>query len=278
MSEDLGQGLGGHFGETNSAALDFGKTNSVEAGGWLDAVGDPELKAWAKNKNYPSVDAALSSHRGLEKLLGSEKLPMPKDPADQAGWERVYKALGRPDAPSGYGLDQIEGADPEFARTASEWMHRAGVGERQARSLAMAYAGWTAERAEAEAAECDRVSQAEMVSLRREWGDRFDAETENARRAARVLDVDADAMAALESALGTGRFLKMFATIGGHFAEDRFVGGDGEGSRGFSMSPADARARIKALMTDKAWAGAYLEGDANKRAEMERLNRLAAEG
>jgi hypothetical protein len=264
--------------ETTSAAalLETQAGEGAGQGHWLDGVADPELKAWAQNKNYPSVEEALSSQRSLEKLLGSEKLPMPKGPDDRDGWDRVYKALGRPDAPAGYGLDKLEGADPEFAGAAAEWFHRAGVSGKQGQALAEAFAGWSAERMAAETAERDRVSQAEMVALRREWGDGFETQTENARRAARVLDVDGRAMAAMEAALGTGRFLKMFATIGGHFAEDRFVGG--EGSRGFAMSPGDARARIKALMTDKAWAQSYLEGDANKRAEMERLNRTAAEG
>ena len=39
----------------------------------------------------------LTSYRALEKMLGSEKLPLPRDEQDRDGYERVYKALGRPD-------------------------------------------------------------------------------------------------------------------------------------------------------------------------------------
>jgi hypothetical protein len=244
--------------------------------GWLDAVGDPELKAWARNKNFPSLQEALASQRRLEKLLGSEKVPLPKDPGDREGWDRVWRALGRPDAPAGYGLEALDGADPDFARTASEWFHQAGLGERQARNLAEAFTGYMRERLESDADQRERAGQAEMAALRRDWGDRFDAQAEQARRAARVLGVDGEAMGALEHALGPRRFMTLFARIGAHFAEDSFV--EGEGGRGFAMSPEDARARIKALTADRAWAKAYLDGDAAKRAEMERLNRAAAAG
>src|SRR6478752_2033034 len=97
---------------------------------WFKAVADPELKGWLENKNYESPEAMAAAHRGLEKLLGSEKVPLPKDDADTEGWERVYKAIGRPDAPEGYGLEKLEGGDEGFAKQMAGLLFEAGVGQK----------------------------------------------------------------------------------------------------------------------------------------------------
>ena len=78
----------------------------------------------------------LTSYRALEKMLGSEKLPLPRNDQDRHGYERVYKALGRPDSPDGYGIVQDGSADPAFANEAARWFHEAGLSTRQGQPLA----------------------------------------------------------------------------------------------------------------------------------------------
>ena len=63
------------------------------------------------------------------------------------------------------------------------------------------------------------------------------------------------------------------ASIGKGLGEHR-MHTNGEGG-GMGMSPAEAQAKIKSLQSDKAWATSYLQGDAGKKAEMERLHKIA---
>jgi len=50
------------------------------------------------------LNKALESHANLEKLLGHEKVPIPKDANDVEGWNRFSKAMGIPDKAEGYKL------------------------------------------------------------------------------------------------------------------------------------------------------------------------------
>ena len=50
------------------------------------------------------LNKELESHASLEKLLGHEKVPIPKDVNDVEGWNRFSKAMGIPDKAEGYGL------------------------------------------------------------------------------------------------------------------------------------------------------------------------------
>jgi len=57
---------------------------------------------------------------------GGEKVPVPKGESDTEGWERVYKALGRPATPEDYKLSDME--------SAAEY-HKLGLSARQASGL-----------------------------------------------------------------------------------------------------------------------------------------------
>lgn len=242
---------------------------------WLDSIDDPELAGWAKNKAFPSVKDALASARNLELLLGRDKVPLPKDENDKEGWDRVHKALGRPDEPAGYGLDKIKDASPEFAAAASDTFHKLGLSAKQGEALASFWQEATAKAIEGEKAEFEARSRADMADLHKEWGSTFDAQAEQARRAARQFGIDKEAMGKIEAALGTKPMMTLLAKIGGGLTEDPFEGSE-SGAGGFGMSVDQARAKLNGLMQDKEYSKAYIAGDSAKRAEVERLNRILA--
>jgi hypothetical protein len=257
---------------TDTTGTTAATTATKEAPTWVDNIDDPELKGWAQNKGYREVKDLAVAHRGLEKLLSSEKLPLPKDEADADGWNRVYSALGRPEDKTGYKLGEIAEADPDFADAAGDWFHEAGLSTRQAGVLAEK---WNAHQEKVIAkmeADFQAKSGAEMSDLKTEWGPKFEANTELARRGARMLGWDKDAMSGVERVLGTKGMLTALAKIGGGMGEDEFV--DGETRKSFGMTPDQAQERLKSLMADKDWAAKYIAGDADKRAEIERLNRI----
>jgi len=67
--------------------------------------------------------------------------------------------------------------------------------------------------------------------------------------------------------------MKLFARIGKGMSEDSFV--EGKGNNGFGMSPEAARMRLGQLKGDQNWSAKYLSGDADAKAEMDRLMRIA---
>jgi hypothetical protein len=256
-----------------AAAAEAAKTATAGGKSWFEGVADPELKGWLENKNYESPEAMAAAHRGLEKLLGSEKVPLPKDEADAEGWDRVYKAIGRPDAPEGYGLEKLEGGDEGFAKQMAGLLFEAGVGQKQALRMGERWNAYMTEQAKVADDAFKVQSKQDWIDLQTEWGSATPAKQEHFRRGCAQFGVTADELRLIETQVGTKRAISLFAKIGEGLGEDEFIEGDTPKQMG--MTPEAAKSRKEALMADKqGWAKRYLEGGADERAEMERLNKI----
>lgn len=256
-------------GSTSTPAADL----NPSSGKWYDSVEDSDLKGYAELKGWKDPTEALNSYRNLEKLIGSEKVPMPKGADDAEGWNRVYDALGRPKTSEGYGLTAAEGGDPNLVKSASDKFYELGLTEKQGAELANWWAQQSKGIVEAQSQQAEQNFEKELGSLKSEWGDKYDENVEYGRRAAREYGLNQEKLTKLESALGTAEMLKLMASIGKGQGEAVFI--DGDSGKGFGMSPAAAQSRIAALRADPGFAQKYLSGDADAKEEMARLSRLA---
>lgn len=243
------------------------------AGAWFDSIEDGDLKGYVQNKGWKDPVELANGYRNLEKLLGGEKIPMPKGAEDKEGWARVYDALGRPKSADEYGLPVPDGGSPDFAKAAAAKFHELGLSKGQAEALA----GWYNEQAQSQMgavqqAQAAKVEQ-DLQALKGEWGGAYEENIELGRRAAREFGLDAAKLTALENAFGTGEMLKFMSKIGRGLTEHTFEGG--RSATGFGMTPEAARQRIAALRDDRDFTSKYLGGNADARAEMERLMRAA---
>ena len=246
------------------------------AGSWYDSIEDGDLKGYVQNKGWKDPVELANGYRNLEKLLGGEKIPMPKGAEDKDGWSRVYDALGRPKSADDYGLQVPEGGSPEFAKAAAGKFHELGLSKGQAEALT----AWYNEQAQAQMGATQQAQGAkveqDLQALKGEWGGAYEENIELGRRAAREFGMDADKLTALENALGTGEMLKFMSRIGRGLTEHNFEGG--RSATGFGMTPEAAQQRISQLREDRDFTAKYLGGNADARAEMERLMRLAFPG
>lgn len=240
---------------------------------WTDGIADADLKGYVQNKGWQDPAEMALGYRNLEKLLGGEKLPMPKGADDAEGWNRVFDALGRPKSAEEYKLPVPEGDPGTFAKAAGEVFHKTGITQTQAATIAEWWNGQTAAAVEAQKAESAAKAQQDLTTLRTEWGGAYDENVEMGRRAAREFGMDHAKLATIENALGTGEMLKFMARVGRGLAEPSFA--TGNGGQTFGMTPQAAQSRINDLRNDPAWASKYLKGDADARAEMTRLQALA---
>jgi hypothetical protein len=132
---------------------------------WLQNVGDAELREFIQNKGWNDPGEMAQGYRNLEKLVGGEKVPLPKGDTDNEGWERVYKALGRPAKPEDYQLPHLESAQA---------YHKLGLTGRQATGLS----AWqdTLQAAREQTAKDEAASQRaqQLAAVRKEWGVEFD--------------------------------------------------------------------------------------------------------
>ena len=273
-ASDPAAGAGSDAGQQQLPGTPDGATSATaptSTGNWWDNIEDSDLKGYVANKGWKDSTELARGYQNLEKLLGSEKLPMPKGDDDVEGWNKLYTKLGRPETPEGYGIKAAEGQDPTLANAAASKFHELGLTEKQGQALT----NWWAEQSQGlldaqSAAQAQSAEQA-IAELKNEWGNKYDENIELGRRAAREYGLDADALGKIEGALGTKGLLDLMAKIGRGQGEAEFIG---QGKTSFGMSPEAARARIQALKGDAEWTGRYLKGDADARAELERLHRL----
>lgn len=258
---------------TGAATGDLGKTTDQSTGNWWDKIEDSDLKGYVQNKGWKDPSELAVGYKNLEKLLGGEKVPLPKGAEDKEGWDRVYDALGRPKTPDEYKLAPDGQQPTEFTKAAAAKFHELGINAQQAAQLA----AWYNEMGSTAQAQMTQQSSAkveqDLTALKGEWGQAWDENVSLGQRAAREFGLDQAKLSAIESAMGTGEMLKFMARIGRGLTEHTFEGG--KTTQGFGMTPEAARDRITALRNDKDWSTKYMSGGADQQAELKRLMAIA---
>lgn len=243
---------------------------------WLDSIQDAETKAWAQGKGWKDPADIVGSYKNLEKLLGSEKVPLPKDANDAEGWDRLFKAAGRPDAPEAYGLDKIEGADPEFSKAAAAAFHKAGLNPQQAANLVEFYGAQAKAVQEAQETAFAQQSQLEMGELLKEWGPASEARISAARQGAQLLGLDEATAAKIERAVGSRALTEMMFKIGERTSESTFRSGGPQGGDSSFLTPASAAEQKASLLKDPAFIARMHANDPAAKSQLDRLQRIAA--
>lgn len=248
------------------------------AGTWTEGFSD-DLMGVVQAKGWQGPQDVLNSYTNLEKLMGADKagrgVVIPKEDGPQEDWDGFYNRLGRPEKAEDYQLPLPEGDDGEFAKTASQWFHEAGLTSKQAQSIAAKWNETQAAIAEQQQNEFDQQSALDVQSLQEAWGDKFELKSELARRARREAGLSDEEGQAIEKVLGLKKAAEVFSKLGQQFAESEMKGGESKVNSVFGGTPEDAKARISALKNDKAWVSRYLNGDVDAKSEMNRLHAIA---
>lgn len=193
------------------------------------------------------------SHANLEKLLGHEKVPIPKGDDDVEGWNRFSKALGIPDKAEGYGLPDAQlpegvgelGFDKnKFAELA----HSHKLTPAQAKGLWESYTKMTSE-SYAKVMR-DQESQMDNVinQLRGEWGDAYDTNVELGQMVINKFADNPEMNDYVTAALSKDpQGIKFLAKLGDQFAENQI--GEFQMKK-FSLGPEQAIEEIDKITRD----------------------------
>lgn len=277
-------------GKVTGALAKHGKANpqAPASGKWYDTFKDADTKTWLTNYKdaYPDPESLAVKAYNLEKFIGAEKsgrgvvLPKPDAPAEE--WAAFHKKYsGVPATPDGYKVAPELAADPVVKEFRAE-AHKLGVPAQHFENLLTWYVGKMKTIGDAQIGDFSVQSEKEWGELKVEWqGIEFDKNVELGRRAAKSFiphetpEQLAESMNKIEGALGTKATMKLWASIGKGMGEHEMVGGEGGGAMGGGMTPEGARIRISELKADKEWAASYAKGDADKKAEWDRLHVIA---
>lgn len=135
---------------------------------------------------YETAEGFYKGHLSLVKMLGSEKIAIPKE-GDAEGWDRAFKALGAPDTPDAYGFKAPEKIpdgmqyNPDLDKRIATIFHGAKLNPQQAakvREGLMEVVGQGATESldatkQAEAQRLQAIQQGE-IALKAEWGQAYE--------------------------------------------------------------------------------------------------------
>lgn len=260
--------------DTNTAA---------NAGAWAESF-DADTKGWVAGKGWDKLDASsvlpelVKGYRGAEQRLGvpaDQLLRLPGKDAKPEDWKQVWTKLGAPENPEGYEIQAPEGDPGEFMKAATGWFHELGVPKSMAQGLAAKWNEYGQVVQEQQVGQWNQRFDNEVAELKNEWKVDYDKHIDLSNRVLRAAGFTPEQQMAIERALGPKAFRQAFAKFGTLVGEHRFAGNEGQGQGGFQMSPEAARARIQDLQKDTAWRQAFLNGDADKKAEWTRLHEVA---
>ena len=216
-----------------------------------DMRGNPLLQ---KFEDTPEgLGKAFGSHIELEKLLGHDKVPIPKSAEDIEGWNRFSKAMGIPDKAEDYGLADAEIPDALKGLTFdknkfAEVAHTFKLTPDQTNGLWGVYTEM-AKETYGKHLETNVNNLKEAVNkLRGEWGDTYDANVELGQMVINKFSADKEQEDYLTTTLTKDpRGIKFLAKIGNQFSENKI----GEFSyKRFSLTPEQAQTEIDAIIAD----------------------------
>ncbi len=241
-------------------------TETAAPEGWRTGLSE-DFRDHPVLARFDDLDTLAREHVHLQKLIGRKGIVLPGADADDAERARFYDALGRPESPDGYDVDELalpDGMpwDEEFQAQMLDRMHASGLTDSQARSLLEGYAELRGTAWQDANAAQTRALETTETDLRREWGGEFDARIDIANRAfAAAFGERVDDVRQLR--LSDGQYLgdhpdmvRAFARLGGAMGEDTFIGGK---DAQIGRSASEARAELSTLEADPAFRAALLD-------------------
>ncbi|MBN3738080.1 hypothetical protein G3N62_05745 [Burkholderia sp. Tr-20355] len=203
--------------QSDGAATTTTEGTHDSASTWLQSIADADLRQFVEAKGFKDVGEAVKAMREFETKHAA--------PAS---------------------ADDYQLGDGDFAKTAATWFHEAGIPAEAAKALAAKWNGYVGEQnTRAEEARLAK-GEAELTTLKGEWGDNYDKNVELGRQAMRKFGVSAEVIDKLAGASGDAATIKVFSSIGASLSEGTLnPGGDG-GSSGAALTQEQRAAKFYA--------------------------------
>lgn len=234
------------------------------------------LPEWAKDfspaaqsviaaKKWAKPEQVVEGYSNLEKLLGGDKIVLPKDENDPA-WADVWKKLGALEKPEEYAglVKPVEGApelDTGFVGAMSDLAQKANLTPAQWRTMVEGYQALAAAAASEEGgadAEAEAQLERDVRALKAKLGKDYDAYVADAQRAGLTVKMTKEESASLIGALGYARAMEIMGGLGSKFGKEAgYI--EGKGPVG-AMTPEMAKAKVAELLADPVFAKAYGNG------------------
>lgn len=217
-------------------------------------------------QDIKSLEGLVSSYVNAQSMVGKDKIPLPGESATDEDWNNTFKALGRPDAPEGYGFDPKKLELPEgftmnddFNRDILKTAHDAGLTKRQADKMLKGLYGMFGGDFQRQSQEQKANREKWQNQLREDLGGAFDEQLSLANQAFKKIGGE-ELTTALKQAglLSHPSLVKAFAKLGELTSEGNADVTDG-GSGQFKMTAEQAKNEITQLRADAEFMKNYTD-------------------
>ena len=150
---------------------------------WRDSLPD-DLKADPTLAKYNSVDEVAKAYLNINKLIGKEKIVIPKEGDSEEVWDMFYKANGRPESSDKYDVSLPEGIelDEQIEADYREAFYKAGYSQKQVNALLEVREREMQAYQERRQREAEENFKQGHTALRRELGDKYNDALQGAQR------------------------------------------------------------------------------------------------
>lgn len=233
--------------QTQTQAAPVGWKNSLRT----DLRDSPLL---TKFEDTPDgLNKALESHANLEKLLGHDKVPIPRDANDKEGWARFNRAMGVPDTAEGYNLPDIKFPDSMKGMTIDkgkfgEVIKANNLTPGQAQALWKTYNEVQITAYNEHLSNLQTNLNKTINMLKEEWGAAYNTNVELGQNVINQFSDDKEMNDYLTATLSNDpKGLRFLKKLGDQFAENKV--GDFNVKR-FAVTPAEAQGEIDKMTKD----------------------------
>lgn len=198
---------------------------------WKDSLPD-DLKAEKALESIQDIPGLAKSYIHAQKMIGSDKIPVPNKYATDEDWQAVYNKLGRPESPDAYEFkfDDNSGIDENALKGFKEAAHKHGLLPKQAEGIMNFYNEMTQNYIQDLNSKSEQGRMNAEQYLKKEWGAAYDNKLQQAGAVAnKYLDNEFTNLTLSDGTkLGDHpEFIKAFANIANELGEDNLVQANG---------------------------------------------------
>jgi len=215
----------------------------------------------------------------LEKLKGVPEERLLRLPEKMEGDDAraVFQRLGAPKAAKDYEIQVKEDfGGNTFAEKAQEIFYKHNLTKAQGQNVIAELTEYAGAQKAAQAEQHKNTILQADVKLKQEWGAQYDTNVNLAKQGAKILGLDLKSLDIMEALQGRDTLLKNLQRIGVSVGESTFV--EGSGAAPQTMSPEQAQAEIKTMLSDQKFAKKVARGDAEATAKWNAANKAAFPG
>lgn len=217
--------------ENTVTELNNTPTINEQIANWKDSLPD-DLKAEKALESIQDIPGLAKSYIHAQKMIGSDKIPVPNKYATDEDWQAVYAKLGRPESPDKYEFkfDENTSIDENALKGFKEAAHKHGLLPKQAEGIMNFYNEMTQNYIQDLNSKSEQGRMNAEKSLKKEWGAAYDNKLQQAGTVANKYLNNEFSNLTLSDGTRVGdhpEFIKAFANIASELGEDKLIQANG---------------------------------------------------